>query len=251
LLAFIPKNRPFCRSFRLFEIGREFFACDKDDCVEFSGLAGIAFQRAGSLEELYFSVKSAVEGILKTCEVQNVQFTPGSIHNEAETPYWKPWWSEGHFVEIRTNSILLGRLGILDKDLTIKVCRAGGQIAWFDIHLHSLDEEHIHSVVHRPEIKFEEPPTNPLSWMDFSLLWGIGNDFAKLESLLDGFENPLFIRREFLESYKGKGLDKGMACYSFRFWIGSSDHTLSGEEIESFHQQFLTYIRQHNIVLRT
>jgi phenylalanyl-tRNA synthetase beta subunit len=53
-----------------------------------------------------------------------------------------------------------------------------------------------------------------------------------------------------LVSHRGKGLEQGMACYSFRYWIGSPDHTLSGEEIESFHQQFLTYIRGNGVALR-
>jgi len=58
------------------------------------------------------------------------------------------------------------------------------------------------------------------------------------------------IRREFLVSHRSKDLDKGTACYSFRFWIGASDHTLSGEEIESFHQQFLGYIKENGVSLR-
>jgi phenylalanyl-tRNA synthetase beta subunit len=270
----IPKNRPNHRAFRLFEIGRTFFTLDRNEanCIEVPGLAGIAFQRAGSLEELYFSVKSAVEEILKTCGVQNVQFVPGTIPKDAQAPYWKPWWSEGHYVEIRTsdirsddnriNSILLGTLGILDKDLTAKVCRTGGQIVWFDINLIHLDEDFSGSALLRPEVKFEEPPANPLSWMDFSLLWSIDDDFGQLESVLDRFKSPLLMRREFLESYKGKGLQKepgtersavpgqSLACYSFRFWIGSPDHTLSGEEIDSFHQQFLAYIKEQGVSLR-
>jgi phenylalanyl-tRNA synthetase beta subunit len=241
LLALIPKNRHSFRSFRLFEIGRVFVPVKQEECLEIHYLAGVAFQRAGSWEELYFSVKTAVEDILAASGNQNVAF------KESETPLGLPWASEGHCVEITSNGHRRGLLGILDKGMNAKVCQAGGQVAWFEIYL-----DEVASVpVCQPNIEFEEPPKEPPTWIDFSLLWSIDDDFAKLEALLDKFEHPFFIRRAFVESYKGKGLDKGMACYSFRFWIGSPDHTLSGEEIESFHQQFLAYIKQKNISLRT
>ena len=154
------------------------------------------------------------------------------------------WQSPGNFVTIYSAGKPLGNLGILDKTLTTKVCREGGQIVWFEIDLDAV------AGTLYPAVKYEEPPTYPLSWQDFSLLWNVDDGFNKLESLLDRFVNPLVIRREFLVSHRGKDLDKEMACYSFRFWIGSSDHTLSGEEIETFHQQFLTYIKENGVALR-
>ena len=137
-------------------------------------------------------------------------------------------------------------MGILEKSLTAKVCREGGQIVWLEIDLDKVTDIGVDS----PAVKFEEPPKFPLSWLDFSFLWSLEDDFDRLESQLDKFVHHLVMRREFLVSYRGKGVDKGMACYSFRFWIGSPDHTLSGEEIESFHQQFLEYIKENNILLR-
>ena len=41
-----------------------------------------------------------------------------------------------------------------------------------------------------------------------------------------------------------------MASYSFRFEIGAVDHTLSGEEIEDFHQKFLDFLKANEIALR-
>ena len=253
LLALIPKNRPFKESFRLFEIGRVFDPAQdptlKQAKDQHHHLAGIAYQRAGSLEECYASVKSAVEDTLAVYGIQNVLFA------ESTDKPQEVWQTTGNYVILCRSSEtpstappekLFGTIGILDKNMTTKVCREGGHIVWFEIDLDSITGQGtLHS-----EVKFEESPKYPLSWQDFSLLWNIGDGFDKLESILDKFANPLVIRREFLVSYRGKGLEKGTACYSFRFWVGSPDHTLSGEEIESFHQQFLTYIRQNNISLR-
>jgi len=305
LLALVPKNRPFRESFRLFEMGRTFFSVQKDkECLEKETLGGVAYQRTGSWEDFYLSVKSAVEDVLAACGVRDISFkeppnplsplggagvrgegenngTAGSprphpnplpegegtssalpegegigsalpegegtdsVLPEGERGTFNVWQSPGNFVTIYSGNKPLGTLGILDTALTAKVCREGGQIVWFE-----MDLDEVAGTLY-PEVQFEEPPRYPLSWQDFSLLWSVENGFDTLESLLDRFTNPLVIRREFLVSYRGKGVDKGMACYSFRFWIGSPDHTLSGEEIESFHQQFLAYIRENNVSLRT
>jgi len=255
LLALVSKNRPFRESFRLFEIGRTFFSIQKSkECLEKHSLGGIAYQHAGSGEEFYQSVKLAVESVLEACGVPNVAYkepsapgqpAPGQPAPGQPAPGQQVWQSPGNYVMIFSGEKSLGHLGILDKSLTTKVCREGGQIVWFEI---DLDEV---AGVFSPEKRFEEPPRYPLSWQDFSLLWNVENGFDKLESLLDRFAHPLVRHREFLVSYRGKGLDKRMACYSFRFWIGSPDHTLSGEEIEMFHQQFLTYIGENNVSLRT
>ena len=249
LLALIPKNRPFRKSFRLFEIGRTFHSVQKNkECREKHHLGGVAYQHAGSWEEFYLSVKSAIENMLATCGVQNVTLRePQSLDCEqrAGDSVAAIWKTPGNFVTIFSDGKPLGNLGILDKPLTAKVCREGGQIVWFEI-----DLETVAGTLY-PEAKFEEPPEYPLSWQDFSLLWKVEDGFDKLELVLNHYVNPLVIRREFLVSHRGKDLEKGMACYSFRFWLGAPDHTLSGEEIESFHQQFLGYIKEKGVALRT
>ena len=244
LLALVPKNRPFRESFRLFEIGRIFQSIQKrEECLEKRCLGGVAYQHAGVREEFYLLIKKAIEDVLKTCGVQNVTFKEPA-HTKSSSDGVVVWQSTGDFVTIYSGDKPLGNLGILDKKFTAKICREGGLIVWFEIDLNDVvDALYL-------DATFDEPPRYPLSWQDFSLLWSTEDGFVKLETLLDQFKNPLVIRREFLVSYQGKGLDKGTACYSFRFWIGSSDHTLSGEEIEVFHQQFLMYIKENGVSLR-
>ena len=244
LLALVPKNRPFRKSFSLFEIGRTFQSIQKkEECLEKHCLGGVAYQHAGSGEDFYLSVKKAVEDVLETCGVTKITFKEADTKRAGDCV--AGWQSSGDFITIYSADKPLGNLGILDKNFTTKVCREGGQIVWFEI-----DLDDVMSVLY-PEVKFDVPPEYPLSWQDFSLLWNVEDGFDKLESLLDRFVDPLVIRREFLVSHRGKGLEKGVACYSFRFWIGSPDHTLSGEEIESFHQQFLVYLKENGISLRT
>ena len=82
------------------------------------------------------------------------------------------------------------------------------------------------------------------------MVWPVDSGYAELEKTLDQFRHPLLQRREFLVAYKGKGLEPGMASYSFRFLIGADNHTLNGEEIEAFHSAMLEHLKQHGIALR-
>ncbi|MDR1142107.1 MAG: phenylalanine--tRNA ligase subunit beta [Planctomycetaceae bacterium] len=246
LLALIPKNRPFRDSFRLFEIGRTFHSVGKDrECNEKHHLAGIAFQRSGVLEDFYLSVKSAVEDVLAVCGVQNIRFTDGAAQQQSKLSVNSSWCIPGCWVAVQSGNEYLGNMGVSDKEFMNKICPEGGQAVWFELEL-----DRMNGTLY-PEIKFEEPPRYPLSWQDFSLIWSIDRGFEQLEAVLDQFNNPLIVRREMLVSYRGKGLEKGHASYSFRFWIGASDHTLSGEEIESFHKTFLTFLNEHHVALRT
>ncbi|MDR2643677.1 MAG: phenylalanine--tRNA ligase subunit beta [Planctomycetaceae bacterium] len=244
LFALIPKNRPFRDSFRLFEIGRVFFPTGKDkECIEEHRLAGVAFKQSASgnsLEEFYLLIKSAVEDIFSVCGINGIRFVESGV-DSAKFPVW---CSAGSWIQVQLNGQVVGSLGVLDKNMMSKVSPEGGGVVWFEILLDKLDGALF------PEVKFVEPPRYPLSWQDFSLVWGIEYGFERLECLLEQFKNPLVVKREFLVSYKGKGLDKGMASYSFRFWIGAADHTLSGEEIEQFHKHFLTFLEEKKISLR-
>ncbi|MDR0704527.1 MAG: phenylalanine--tRNA ligase subunit beta [Planctomycetaceae bacterium] len=245
LLALIPKNRPFRDAFRLFEIGRTFYPVGKNrECNEKHRLAGIAFQRSGSLEDFYLSVKSAVEDVLTVCGVRNIRFTDGAMQQSEQLFTEGSWHIPGCWIAVQSGNNYLGSMGVFDKELMNKICPEGGQTVWFELEL-----DHINGTLY-PEIRFEEPPRYPLSWQDFSLIWNIDQGFDQLEAVLDQFKNSLIVRREMLVSYRGKGLEKGTASYSFRFWIGAPDHTLSGEEIESFHKDFLTFIQEHHVALR-
>ena len=135
-------------------------------------------------------------------------------------------------------------MGVIAKSLREIIVPEGGQIVWFEIDFSELRGKLF------PEPKYAELPRFPGSWQDFSMVWPVDAGFVELEKTLDLFCHPLLQRREFLVAYKGKGLESGMASYSFRFLIGAGDHTLSGEEIEAFHAAMLGHLKENKIALR-
>lgn len=74
--------------------------------------------------------------------------------------------------------------------------------------------------------------------------------FAELVRTLDEFSHDLLKKREFMALYQGKGLAEGTASYTFRYWIESQDSTLTGEQIEAFQQEYITFLESKGLRLR-
>ena len=247
LLTLVPKNRTHKDAFRLFELGNVYFpkaAKNKGEepRIEKSHLAGVSYQQGNSpsLEDHYREIKGAIEDLGVILGDEPFRF----VMNDNASDNLPPWQSPGQWVEIRQGETLVGAMGVIARSLREIVVPEGGQIVWFEI-----DFDRIKGRMF-PEPRYTELPRFPGSWLDFSVVWSVDAGFAELEKTLDLFQHPLLQKREFLVAYKGKGLEKGMASYSFRFLIGAEDHTLSGEEIDAFHKAMLDHLKKHDISLR-
>jgi len=119
-----------------------------------------------------------------------------------------------------------------------------GQVMWFELAMDALEGPIF------PELKYQAPPIYPGSWQDFSLVWDVAQGFAALEARLNAFSHPLVLRREFLYVYKGRGMPAGKGSYSFRFWLGAWDRTLTGEQIDQFRSTFLAFLQAEGLALR-
>lgn len=253
LLALVRPNRVHRDAFRLFEIGRVYSArgdsgpngstCAEAAAVdstpvERNRLAGVSFNQANQppLEEQFRAIKGAIEDLAAMTGSGPYTFEPCAAGAA-------PWEVAGHWVAVRGRERTLGGLGVLAGPILETVAQEG-QVVWFE-----LDLEELEGTIF-PELKYSAPPIYPGSWQDFSLVWDLGKGFAALEERLEGFSHPLVMRREFLTVYKGKGLLPGKGSYSFRYWIGAWDHTLSSEEIEQFRTAFLGFLDSEGMPLR-
>lgn len=238
LLALVRPNRAHRDAFRLFELGRVYQAGEKAGSRETSHVAGISFAPANqpSTEEHFRAVKGVIEDIARVIG-DTFRF---ELSGKGESP----WQVADHWVAIRRGDRTVGGLGLLAGPVRETVAQ-DDQVVWFELAL-----EELQGPIY-PEIKYVAPPIYPGSWQDFSLIWDVGQGFAELENRLNTFSHPLVMRREFLYYYKGKGMEPGKASYSYRYWIGAWDHTLTSEEIEGFRGAFLGFLQSQNIQLRT
>lgn len=238
LLRLVPQNRPHRESYRLFEIGRVYFPVE-GGCQEKHRVGGVSFNQSGqpSLEEHFRAIKGVLEDLAQVTGAGGFTFTP-SMANAS------PWQAANHWVEVRRGEQLVGGLGVLSDAAIRAVVPEGGQVVWFE-----LDLEQLQGPLY-PAVRHTALPRYPGSWQDFSLVWDVDRGFAGLEDRLQGFSHPLVTGREFLYAYKGKGMPAGKGSYTYRFWLGAPDRTLSSDEIEQFRTAWLAFLEAEGIALR-
>jgi len=238
LLALVRPNRVHRDSFRLLEIGRVYALADDGGSLERTCAAGVSFQQAHqpSLEEHFCAIKAAFEDSAKTLGGDPFAFEAGKEGSA-------PWQVPGHWVAVLRGGRPVGSLGVLVGPILETVAEEG-QVVWFELAMDELDG----SIY--PEVKYQAPPIYPGSWQDFSLVWDVARGFTALENGLAAFSHPLVLRREFLYVYKGKGLPPGKGSYTFRYWLGAWDRTLTSEDIDAFRTQLLAFLQSEGIPLR-
>jgi phenylalanyl-tRNA synthetase beta chain len=251
LLALVAKNRAHRDRFRLFEIGQVFSPREGGGCLEATHLAGVSFSQADHppLEEHFRAIKGVIEDLGRAIGSAALGFEPSPAGRA-------PWQIADRWVAVRQGDERAptgtmrsmvgwsGGLGVLDGPILEAVCPDGGQVVWFELPMAPL-EGPIY-----PEVTYRAAPIYPGSWQDFSMVWDVARGFAALQQRLDAFSHPLLTRREFLYVYKGKGLPQGKASYTYRYWIGSWDHTLQSEEISEFRDALLEFLKGQGIPLR-
>ncbi|MGQ9575028.1 MAG: phenylalanine--tRNA ligase subunit beta [Thermoguttaceae bacterium] len=239
LLALVGPNRVHRESFRLFELGRVYALADDGGCLETTRLAGVSFHQAAhpTIEEHFRAVKGVLEDLACVVGCGPLRFEPRPTGTA-------PWELPHQWAAIRLGDRQVGGLGALSGPI-LRTVAEHGQVVWFELGLDELDGSLY------PQLRYAPPPVYPGSWQDFSLIWEAAQGYAALEARLDRFSHPLLVRREFLYVYHGKGLRPGQGSYTFRYWIGASDHTLSGQEINQFRASLLAFLAQEGIPLRT
>jgi phenylalanyl-tRNA synthetase beta chain len=238
LLANVKLNLAHQEAFRLFELGRVFQPKGEDGCHETTRLAGVSYSsvKGLDLEDHYRAIKGAVEDLALAVAGAAPTFEPGE---EAPTP----WHIPGQYLSVRLDGNEIGALGFLSGPLLDEL-NPKSQVVWFEFDFAPLE-----GPVY-PQVQYQPPSPYPGSWFDVSIVHDAAQGYAPLAAKLDRYTHELVTKRAFLGLYKGKGLEKGMASYTFRYWIGAKDHTLSGEEIEAVQKEFFAFLESEGLALR-
>lgn len=239
LFALIEKNRSQREAFRIFELGHVYWLQENGLPVEEARLGGLSFlaDEKADPEVHFLSVKGALEDLGEL-------LAAGPLSFFREKTSELPWQLPEKWLSVHQGDRRVGAIGVLEGTIRDVVLPEGGQVVWFELNMDALEG------VLWPAPRYVPPPAFPGSVQDFSVLWEAAEGFAALEAVLAGFRHPLVEKREFLYVYKGKGLPEGKASYTFRYWIGHRDRTITSEEIEAFRTEFLRFLEAHNLRLR-
>ena len=237
LLALVEQNAVHRDRFLLYEIDDVYHKRDKE-LVQPLHLAGIAYQseKLGKVDSLFREIKGLIEDIALEVNTGSVAFLPLESVG-------KPWQDKYATLAIHIGGAYVGSMGYLVRPF-LDVFDKGTQVVWFELDVDALDGATF------PDHAYKPIPVYPGSWMDFSILAPGGMRFSELVSFVDSFEHPCLRNVKYLYLYDGKGLPDNTICYTFRFWLGLDERTLTGDDINDFRDRFIASLQMNNLSLR-
>jgi len=219
----IIENSKHFERFRFFEIGREIHKQPEGLPREIPHLVAVAYSKDPSVENL-FELKRAAECLMPAAEVRPAMAR--CFEHPARAAEVK-WHGEvaGRLFELHPK-MLEGRAALLDLDLPL---------------IQKL----------RPREKRYVPLRRyPSSQFDLSVIAATRELVADLESKLSRFAGDLLERIEYVRQYSGPPFPENTKSVSFRLTVGSTERTLSSEEVGAIRARIIDEMRALGYELR-
>ena len=236
MLGFAEKNEKTYDDFSLFEIGSVFKASNpREKCEQHKNICILVGSKTKSEDELFYDLKGMMTFIAKT--LRNV--APDFAACTSEYNWVHPMKS----VDVSYNGNLMGYISVIHpmikKNIGKKV-----NVAVLEINRDVLQ------AINSAPIKYKDLSKFPEVKLDYSFLVDNGVTFDKLLEDIGEFKSELLNSFEFVTIYTGKGLPEGKKSMTFRFVIGSSEKTLSSDDINAFANSIIDYMAAKDYVLR-
>ena len=201
----IRENSKHSDAFRLFEIGREIHKRPSGLPDEITHLVSAIFSKDGDGTSGLFEAKRMAQCLLPGAELRPVEARGYEHPARAAELIWRGT-AVGRLFELHPR-LVDGRAALLDIDLR-EVERLGPV-----------------------EKRFTPVRRYPSSAFDLSVMAGLRELAGDLREKLTGFAGPMLEAIEFVREYSGPPLPEGRKSVSFRLTVGSSERTLSSDEV--------------------
>lgn len=236
LLQFAQVNKAHSAEFGLFEIGKAIKGMRADNtCNERKVLGILSAAKGKSEKDVFYRVKTAVEGWMKYAK--NITPSYQAIGDEQSLSWVHPYNSLTIMVEGKAVGYITSLhptiKANLDKKLSVTVAE--------------LDFDTIAAMEPKP-VEYRELSRFPGVDIDLSLLVDKDIPYAQLDEKLSTLSIPHLLRYSLVDVYDDATDDK--KSITARFYFGSMEKTLSGDEVESATQAILSALNSMGITLR-
>ena len=219
------ENSKYTNEYGIFEIG----SCIKGEDEE-RVLSILDVCSNQNVSEHYQNLKQLIYNLIKTLRNKEVEFVPAKTS--------KSYLQEDYTLYILLDNEVIGYISIIDKKLS-RNCNKKAEIINVEIYQEKL------LTIDKESIKYIEPSKYPITNIDYTIILNKEELYGNLEQILNKYEHKYLFNYRLIDTYMDD-----VKKITIRFNIGSYDKTLTGDEITSFQNDLINYIKEngYNIV---
>jgi phenylalanyl-tRNA synthetase beta chain len=218
----VTENAKHRESFRLFEIGLEIHRRESGLPNEIPHLVAACYDRQGDGQAGIFELKRVVECLLP--KAQTVPVAARTFEHMARAAEIRvDGQTVGRLFELHPNLVETGRAAILDLDLRVVESLSGGETKY------------------TPILRY------PSSAFDLSVVAAQREYAGTIQRAIAGLAGPLLQSIKFVDEYP---LPDKLKSVTFRVRVGSSERTLSSDEIAAIRNAIIEGLRGLGYELR-
>ncbi len=217
----ILDNSRHFQTFRLFEIGREIHARNRELPEEILHLVAAVYDRDGDGSASLFELKRLAECLMNGCQVRLSEPRPFEHPERAATIAWQGE-DVGRLFELHPSLGVEGRAAILNLDLSTMERLSASQ-----------------------EKRYQALRRFPTSNFDITVQVPLRVTAGLIEQELTKAAGNNLVEIKFLYVYAEPPVREGHKALTYRLTVGAQDHTLSPEETTAIYEAIQAHLRSN------
>ena len=222
LLEVAAKNLKNYEKFNIFEIGTAIINDENN-----KQLSIMLVDNNEKIEQIYNEAKSIILTILKTFKNKKVIFNSSNSYD---------YYNKDLTKEIIVDNIKIGKLAVFNRKITNVINKKKCFVTI------NIDFDN-YVKIEKDNILYKEISKYPSVELDYTLIVKKDMKFKDLDEILEKFTSPIIMSRKLVDIYENENEKK----ISIRYVVGSHEKTLEGEELQSFKNEFIKFIKNNDI----
>jgi len=217
----------------VFEIGRVVTGIKEDGLVDESKSLCVVKSTRGSITDTLLSLKQSVDYLFSNVIKSNVEFVKTDISSELICPV--------NYYNIVSQNTYLGCIGIVNPKVAKKL-DGKLNIAFFEINFSKLNN------LNELSYKFEKVSKHMGTELDFNFEIPQNMQYSDVEKIAYSIDTDLVYKVSLTNIFQSVGAE--YKNYTMHYSVHALDHTITGEEIESFHKLVIDTYKANGINLK-